>query len=348
MIGGIRNWDYRYCWLRDSTMTLYALLISGYREEASAWREWLLRAIAGHPQDTQIMYGLAGERDMPELEMPWLPGYENSRPVRVGNAAHEQFQLDVYGEVIDSLHVARKVGIEANEDAWRLQMELANFVASAWKEPDEGIWEVRGPRQHFTHSKIMAWVALDRSVKGIERFGSAGEVAPWKRVRDEIHDEVCTRGFDKDRNAFVQRYDSRELDAALLMMPLVGFLPATDPRVVGTVAAIQKELLYDGLVIRYESQKGVDGLPAGEGAFLACSFWLADNLAMAHRTDEAREMFERLLALRNDVGLLAEEYDPVSRRQLGNFPQAFTHVALVNTAHNLGFGQKPATERSKK
>ena len=347
-IGGVRNWDYRYCWLRDSTMTLYALLISGFREEAFAWREWLLRAIAGHPQDTQIMYGLAGERDMPELEMPWLAGYENSHPVRIGNAAHEQFQLDVYGEVIDSLHVARKVGIEANEDAWRLQMELANFVATAWKEPDEGIWEVRGPRQHFTHSKIMAWVALDRSVKGIERFGSKGEVEPWKRVRDEIHDEVCARGFDRDRNAFVQRYGARELDASLLMMPLVGFLPATDPRVVGTVAAIQKELMYDGLVLRYESERGVDGLPAGEGAFLACSFWLADNLALANRVDEAREMFERLLTLRNDVGLLAEEYDPASRRQLGNFPQAFTHVALVNTAHNLGLGQSPATERSKK
>ncbi len=346
-LGGVRNWDYRYCWLRDSTMTLYALLISGYVEEAHAWREWLLRAIAGHPQDTQIMYALAGERDLPELELPWLAGYEASRPVRVGNAAHEQFQLDVFGEVLDSLYLARKAGLEANDDAWRLQAELTDFVASAWQQPDDGIWEVRGPRQHFTHSKLMAWVAVDRSIKMIERFGSTGEVSKWKGLRDQICDEICARGFDPKRNSFVQHYGSRELDASLLMIPMVGFLPASDSRVAGTVKAIQEELVYDGLVMRYSSEKGVDGLPAGEGAFLACSFWLADNLALAHRTSEAREMFERLLDLRNDVGLLSEQYDPVARRQLGNFPQAFTHVALVNTAHNLGLTDGPTKDRAK-
>ena len=346
-LGGVRNWDYRYCWLRDSTMTLYALLISGYVEEAHAWREWLLRAIAGHPQDTQIMYALAGERDLPELELPWLAGYEASRPVRVGNAAHEQFQLDVFGEVLDSLYLARKAGLEANDDAWRLQAELTDFVASAWQQPDDGIWEVRGPRQHFTHSKLMAWVAVDRSIKMIERFGSTGEVSKWKGLRDQICDEICALGFDPKRNSFVQHYGSRELDASLLMIPMVGFLPASDSRVAGTVKAIQEELVYDGLVMRYSSEKGVDGLPAGEGAFLACSFWLADNLALAHRTSEAREMFERLLDLRNDVGLLSEQYDPVARRQLGNFPQAFTHVALVNTAHNLGLTDGPTKDRAK-
>jgi GH15 family glucan-1,4-alpha-glucosidase len=346
-IGGVRNWDYRYAWLRDSTLTLYALLISGYTEEASAWREWLLRAIAGHPQDAQIMYGPAGERDLFELELTWLPGYENSRPVRVGNSAHEQFQLDVYGELIDSLHVARKVGLEPNDDAWLLQLGLMDVVASSWQLPDDGIWEVRGPRQHFTHSKLMAWVAVDRSIKAVERFGAQADVAPWKLLRDQIRAEICERGFDPKRNAFVQRYGSADLDASLLLMPLVGFLPPTDPRIVGTVAAIQRELVYDGLVLRYSSERGVDGLPAGEGAFLACSFWLADNLALANRAEEARELFDRLLALRNDVGLLAEQYDPVERRQLGNFPQAFTHVALVNTAHNLYHLNGPAKDRSK-
>ncbi|HUA33218.1 MAG TPA: glycoside hydrolase family 15 protein [Candidatus Binataceae bacterium] len=345
-LGGVRNWDYRYCWLRDSTMTLYALLISGYVEEAHAWREWLLRAIAGHPQDTQIMYALAGERDLPELELPWLAGYEASRPVRIGNAAHEQFQLDVFGEVLDSLYLGRKAGLEPNEDAWRLQAELTDFVASAWQQPDDGIWEVRGPRQHFTHSKLMAWVAVDRSIKMIERFRSSGEASKWKGLRDQIRDEICARGFDAERNSFVQHYGSRELDASLLMIPMVGFLPASDPRVAGTVKAIQEELVYDGLVMRYSSEKGIDGLPAGEGAFLACSFWLADNLALAHRGSEARAMFERLLDLRNDVGLLAEQYDPVDKRQLGNFPQAFTHVALVNTAHNLGLSDGPAKDRA--
>ena len=345
-LGGPRNWDYRFCWLRDSTFTLYALLISGYIEEARAWREWLLRAIAGHPQDTQIMYGIAGERMLTELELPWLTGYEKSAPVRIGNAAHQQFQLDVYGEVIDTLHVARKYNIERNEDAWRLQSALMDFLESGWKLPDEGIWEVRGPRRDFTHSKVMAWVAVDRSVKEIRHGFGEGPLDRWKALRDEIHRDVCTRGFDSDRNAFVQYYGSKSLDASLLMIPPVGFLPANDPRVVSTVNAIERELIYKGLVLRYPTETGVDGLPPGEGAFLPCTFWLADNYAMAGRIQEARDLFQRLMDLRNDVGLLAEEYDPVLRRQLGNFPQAFTHVSLVNTAHNLMPAEGPAEHRS--
>jgi GH15 family glucan-1,4-alpha-glucosidase len=345
-VGGPRNWDYRYSWLRDSTFTLYALLISGYIDEARAWREWLLRAIAGHPQDTQIMYGVAGERMLFELELPWLAGYENSAPVRIGNAAHQQFQLDVYGEVIDTLHVARKFKLEANEEAWRLQSTLMDFLESGWKQADEGIWEVRGPRRDFTHSKVMAWVAVDRSVKDIRRKFGDGPLDRWRALRDEIHRDVCSRGFDTERNAFVQYYGSKSLDASLLMIPLVGFLPAKDPRVVSTVNAIQRELMYHGLVLRYPTETGVDGLPPGEGAFLPCTFWLADNLALAGREREARDIFERLLDLRNDVGLLSEEYDPVGRRQLGNFPQAFTHVSLVNTAHNLMPVQGPAEHRS--
>jgi GH15 family glucan-1,4-alpha-glucosidase len=346
-LGGPRNWDYRFCWLRDSTFTLYALLISGYTDEARAWREWLLRAIAGHPQDTQIMYGVGGERMLTEVELPWLPGYENSAPVRIGNAAHQQFQLDVYGEVIDTLHVARKYNIERNEDAWRLQSALMDFLESGWKQPDEGIWEVRGPRRDFTHSKVMAWVAVDRSVKEVRKGFGEGPLERWIALRDEIHRDVCSRGFDPERNAFVQYYGSKSLDASLLMIPLVGFLPASDPRVVSTVSAIERELMYKGLVLRYPTETGVDGLPPGEGAFLPCTFWLADNYAMAGRTAEARSLFERLLSLRNDVGLLSEEYDPVLRRQLGNFPQAFTHVSLVNTAHNLMPAKGPAENRSK-
>jgi len=345
-LGGPRNWDYRYCWLRDSTFTLYALLISGYMDEARAWREWLLRAIAGHPQDTQIMYGVAGERMLTELELPWLSGYEKSVPVRIGNAAHQQFQLDVYGEVIDTLHVARKYKLERNEDAWRLQTALMDFLESGWKEPDEGIWEVRGPRRDFTHSKVMAWVAVDRSVKEIRHGFGEGPIDRWRALRDEIHRDVCNRGFDAERNAFVQYYGSKSLDASLLMIPLVGFLPANDPRVVSTVAAIERELIYKGLVLRYPTETGVDGLPPGEGAFLPCTFWLADNYAIAGRHQEARELFLRLLELRNDVGLLSEEYDPALRRQLGNFPQAFSHVSLVNTAHNLMPVEGPAEHRS--
>jgi GH15 family glucan-1,4-alpha-glucosidase len=345
-LGGPRNWDYRYCWLRDSTFTLYALLICGYADEARDWRDWLLRAIAGRPQDMQIMYGLAGERDLPEFEVPWLGGYANSKPVRIGNAAHQQFQLDVYGEVMDTLYVAGKYGVPSDNDAWQMQVQLMDFIESAWQHPDEGIWEIRGERQHFTHSKVMAWVAADRAIKSIKRYKLDGPIAKWTAMRDQIHHEVCERGFDSTRNSFVQHYNSTALDASLLMMPLVGFLPARDPRVRGTVGAIQHELMKDSLVQRYATETGVDSLPPGEGAFLPCSFWLADNLAILGRYDEARELFERLLELRNDVGLLAEEYDSANQRQTGNFPQALTHVCLINTAHNLMLGTGPALHRA--
>src|SRR5215469_4136463 len=345
-LGGPRNWDYRYSWLRDSTFTLYALLISGYQDEARDWREWLLRAVAGHPQDTQIMYGVAGERMLIESELAWLPGYEKSAPVRIGNAAHQQFQLDVYGEVIDTLHVARKYKLEANEEAWRLQTTLMDFLETGWKEADDGIWEVRGPRQHFTHSKVMAWVAVDRSVKDIRRGYGEGPGDRWRTLRDQIHRDVCEHGFNAERDAFVQYYKSKSLDASLLMMPEVGFLPAKDPRIVSTVHAIERELVQNGLVLRYPTETGVDGLPPGEGAFLPCTFWLADNFSMLGRDRDARDLFERLLDLRNDVGLLSEEYDPVGRRQLGNFPQAFSHVSLINTAHNLMPVTGPAEHRS--
>jgi len=335
-LGGVRNWDYRYCWLRDATFTLYSLLIAGYTAEAREWRDWLLRAVAGDPADLQIMYGVAGERRLTELELPWLPGYEGSTPVRIGNAASNQLQLDVYGEVMDALHAARGAGLEADSTAWSLQRVLLSYLEDEWKEPDEGIWEVRGPRRHFTHSKVMAWVAFDRGVKAIERFERAGPLAHWKRLRAEIHEEVCREGFSHERGAFTQYYGGRELDASLLMIPLVGFLPASDPRMQGTLAAIERELVVDGFVVRYPTAEGgVDGLPPGEGSFLPCTFWLVDNLALAGRHDEAEALFERLLGLRNDLGLLAEEYDPRLGRQLGNFPQAFTHVGLVNTAVNL-------------
>jgi GH15 family glucan-1,4-alpha-glucosidase len=335
--GGVRNWDYRYCWLRDATFTLYALLASGFTDEARSWRDWLLRAVAGDPADLQIMYGAAGERRLTELELGWLPGYERSRPVRIGNAASNQLQLDVYGEVMDALHQGRRAGLEPNPTAWALQRKLLAFLEDGWREPDEGIWEVRGPRRHFTHSKVMAWVAFDRAVKAVENFGQAGPVERWKRLRAEVHDEVCRKGFDVDRGAFVQSYGSRTLDASLLMIPLVGFLPATDPRVRSTLEAIERELLSDGFVLRYptDAEGSVDGLPPGEGAFLPCTFWLADNLHLVGREDDARRVFDRLLALRNDLGLLSEEYDPHAGRLLGNFPQAFTHVGLVNTAANL-------------
>ena len=345
-IGGERNWDYRICWLRDSAFTLYALSIAGYHEEAKAWQQWLLRAIAGEPAKMQIMYGLRGERRLPEFEVPWLPGYENSAPVRIGNAAHEQFQLDVYGEVADSFYIGRKQGLEPDPEAAAVGKALMEFLETAWKEPDEGIWEVRGPRRHFTHSKMMAWVAADRAVKLIEKFGTAGPVDRWKKLRDEIHADVIARGFNPKRNAFVQSYGSEFLDASLLMMPLIGFLPAKDPRVVSTVAAIERDLMSDGLVKRYESHPEIDGLPPGEGTFLACTFWYADNLALVGRHNEARDVFERLLSLRNDVGLLAEEYDTVGKRQVGNYPQAFSHVSLINTAHNLSLSKGPAKARA--
>ena len=335
-LGGVRNWDYRFCWLRDATFTLYALMTAGFEEEACAWRDWLLRAAAGSPADLQIMYGCAGERRLTELVLDWLPGYEGARPVRIGNAAVDQFQLDVFGEVMDSLHQARRIGIAADPFAWALQQALMEFLEAHWTEPDEGIWEVRGPRRHFTHSKMMAWVAADRAVKAVERFGLDGPAPRWRRLRDDIRAEVLERGWDADRRTFTQYYGSAELDAALLMMPLVGFLPATDERVQGTVGAIERELREDGFVRRYSQlDDPVDGLPPGEGAFLACTFWLADNYALSGRHAEARATFERLLDLRNDVGLLAEQYDVSSRRQLGNFPQAFSHVPLINTAHNL-------------
>jgi GH15 family glucan-1,4-alpha-glucosidase len=346
-LGGVRNWDYRYCWLRDATFSLYALMLSGYVDEAKAWRDWLLRAVAGRPNDLQILYGPAGERRLPEVELPWLAGYEASVPVRIGNAAVHQFQLDVYGELMDTMHIARRAGLEAEPYAWPLQCALLDFLESGWREPDEGIWEVRGPRRHFTHSKVMAWVAFDRAVKAVERFGCEGPADRWRALRDDIHAEVCRRGYDAGKRSFVQYYGSDRLDASLLMIPLVGFLPATDPRMRGTVQAIERELVADGFVRRYhtETATAVDGLPPGEGTFLPCSFWLADNLALLGRRDEARALFERLLALRNDVGLLSEEYDPVRQRLVGNFPQAFTHVALINTARNLSGGGGPAEDR---
>ncbi|MGH7985143.1 MAG: glycoside hydrolase family 15 protein [Candidatus Binataceae bacterium] len=347
-IGGVRNWDYRFCWLRDATFTLYALLASGYTEEAVAWRQWLLRSIAGQPEELQIMYGLAGERRLTESELPWLKGYEDSRPVRLGNAAHGQFQLDVYGEIMDAFYASRAHLVEpGGEDAWRVQTLLMNFLESHWNEPDEGIWEVRGPRRHFTHSRVMAWVAADRAVKIVERYGADGPVDKWRKLRDAIHKDVCDHGFDPKRNAFVQYYGAQGLDAALLMIPLVGFLPPKDPRVIATVEAIQRELMMDGLVRRYGGDSTVDGLPPGEGAFLPCTFWLADNLHMLDRHEEANEVFERLIGLCNDVGLLSEEYDSVLHRQVGNFPQAFSHVALVNSANNLTQAEGPARNRAK-
>jgi GH15 family glucan-1,4-alpha-glucosidase len=344
-LGGVRNWDYRYCWVRDATFALYALMTAGYTEEARAWRDWLVRAVAGRPEQMQIMYGVAGERRLTELELGWLPGYEGSAPVRIGNGAALQYQLDVYGELMDSLHQARRAGIPSHPTAWHVQRALLDFLESGWREPDEGIWEVRGPRRHFTHSKVMAWVALDRAVKAVERFGLAGPVDRWRRLRDEIHAEVCREGYDPERRTFTQYYGSSELDASLLMIPLVGFLPPSDPRVAGTVGAVQRELVHDGFVRRYSTSTEVDGLPAGEAAFLACTFWLADNLALLGRRQEARRLFERILDLRNDLGLLSEEYDPVARRLVGNFPQALSHVGLVNTAYNLTTRRGPAEHR---
>ena len=344
-LGAVRNWDYRYCWLRDATFTLYALIHGGYTGEADRWRQWLLRAVAGNPSQINIMYGLAGERRLTEFEVGWLPGYEKSAPVRIGNAAHSQFQLDVYGEVMDALHLARRAGLKPDENDWRVQSALIEFLESAWNEPDEGIWEVRGPRRNFTHSKIMAWVAVDRTVKAIERFGLDGPLERWQKLRATIHQEVCRKGFNRERNSFVQFYGGNDLDASLLMIPLVGFLPASDLRVAGTVEAIEHDLLRSGFVARYDTKEEIDGLPPGEGAFLPCTFWFADALALLGRRDEAFRLFERLLELRNDVGLLSEEYDPAKSRFLGNFPQAFSHVSLINTACNLSRATGPAEDR---
>jgi GH15 family glucan-1,4-alpha-glucosidase len=348
LIGGVRNWDYRLCWLRDATFAIYALLGGGYTEEAVAWREWLIRAAAGLPEELQIMYSIRGERRLTELEVEWLPGYEDSRPVRVGNAAFKQYQLDVYGEVMDVLHLTRRLGLPPSEDAWRVQSALMRFLEKGWREPDEGIWEVRGPRRHFTHSKVMAWVAFDRSIAAVEKFGFEGPVDKWRAIRDEIRDEVLAQGFRTDLNAFVQFYGSSNADASLLMLPALGFIAADDPRMLGTIDLIRTQLETDGLLRRYPAAPDVDGLPPGEGAFLLCTFWLADTLALTGNYDEAGRIFERLLALRNDVGLLSEEYDPLARRQLGNFPQAFSHVGLIITAQNLHRGDGPSQDRPKK
>ncbi|MFP8939862.1 glycoside hydrolase family 15 protein [Streptomyces fenghuangensis] len=348
-LGGVRNWDYRYCWLRDATFTLMALLDSGYEREAVAWRDWLLRALAGDPRRMQIMYGVEGERLLSETELDWLPGYEHSRPVRIGNAASGQLQLDVHGELMDALHQARAHGVPPDQDAWRVQRVLMDFLESHWRDPDNGIWEVRGPRRDFTHSKVMAWVAADRAVKAVEHFGLEGPADRWRSLRREIFREVCAYGYDPDRATFTQFYGSAELDASLLLIPSVGFLPANDPRMRGTVAAIERELLRDGLVQRYTMggrTDSVDGLPAGEAAFLPCSFWLADNYILQGRVREGRELFERLLDLRNDLGLLSEEYDTGHRRLVGNFPQALSHIPLIDTAQNLAGGRGPSRLRS--
>ena len=334
-LGGVRNWDYRYCWLRDATFALDALVDHGFIDEARGWRSWLLRAVAGNPDDLQIMYGPAGERRLLELELDWLPGYEESRPVRIGNGASKQFQLDVYGEVLDVLHQARMRKLEQDEDSWALQRRLLESLEERWREPDEGIWEVRGPRRHFTHSKVMAWVGFDRGIKAVEDFGHEGPVNRWRELRAEIHAEVLSRGFDRELNSFVQSYESERLDASLLTIPIVGFLPPDDPRVRGTLEAIRRELYQDGFVQRYshdEAAEIVDGLPPGEGAFLLCTFWFIDNLALLGELDEAYELFGRMVALRNDLGLLSEEYDVELGRFCGNFPQAFSHIGLINTA----------------
>jgi GH15 family glucan-1,4-alpha-glucosidase len=343
-IGGVRNWDYRFCWVRDATLTLIALLTAGYAEEADDWRMWLLRAAAGNPQDLQIMYGVAGEQRLGELELDWLPGYEASAPVRTGNLASEQVQLDVYGELMDALYQARTLGLQANEQAWSLQRVLLRDLEKRWGDPDNGIWEIRGEPQHFVHSKVMAWVAFDRAVRTIEEYGFEGDLERWRALREEIHEEVCREGFDERLDSFTQFYGSGTLDASLLLIPLVGFLPCRDSRVRGTIEAVRRDLTRDGLVLRYRSEEGVDGLPSGEGVFLPCSFWLVNCLQLIGEHDDAHALFDRLLGLRNDIGLIAEEYDPATKRLLGNFPQAFTHLELVNSAFNLAKGHPSPME----
>jgi GH15 family glucan-1,4-alpha-glucosidase len=344
-LGGIRNWDYRYCWLRDATFTLLALLTSGFRQEAADWRAWLRRAVAGAPSQVQIMYGIAGERRLDEWAVPWLDGYEGSRPVRIGNAAASQRQIDIYGEVMDALFQA-SVGLREQHVEWDLQCALVEHLEQVWEEPDDGIWEFRGGRRHFTHSKVMAWVAFDRAVKSIEQFGLAGPIDRWRAVRDTIHRQVCDKGFDADLGAFVQSYDSKALDASALLLPLVGFLPPSDPRIKSTVEAIERDLMEDGLVLRYRTASSDDGLVGREGVFLACSFWLVDNLVLIGRREDAHALFDRLLSMRNDLGLLAEEFDTRRGRMVGNFPQAFSHIALINSANNLWEAEKPAEKRS--
>jgi GH15 family glucan-1,4-alpha-glucosidase len=344
-LGGVRNWDYRYCWLRDATLTLLTLIDCGYTDEARAWQQWLMRAAAGDPSQLQILYGIGGERRLDEATIPWLDGYEGARPVRIGNAAYRQFQLDVYGEVADALHHARKAGLEAAPAGWALKRALVRHVEKTWDEPDEGIWEVRGPKRHFTHSKVMAWVALDRAVKSGELFYLDCPLDEWREIKGAIHEKVCREGFDPELNSFVQSFGSKLIDASLLMIPLVGFLPPEDPRVMGTVEAVEKHLLRDGFVLRYDTALSNDGLPTGEGAFLPCTFWLADNYKLIGEKDKAWRLFDRLAGLCNDVGLLSEEYDVHSGRLVGNFPQAFSHVGLVNTALNLSRQVGPADQR---
>jgi len=345
-VGGSRNWDYRFCWLRDATLTLLTLMNAGFHNAALAWNEWLLRAVAGSPEQIQVLYGLAGERQIIELEARWLSGYEGSRPVRIGNRAHLQLQLDVYGEIVDAAHQARRSGLAAHESGWAMQLGLLDHLAQIWKDPDHGIWEVRGDRRHFTHSKVMAWVAFDRAIRSAEMFGFDAPLDRWRELRDEIRAEVCQHGFSTELGSFVQCYGSTQLDASLLLLPAVGFLPVHDERIRGTIAAIERYLLVDGLVARYNAESQVDGLPPGEGAFLACSFWLADVYVLQNREADALRLFKRLVALCNDVGLLSEEYDPRSGRLIGNFPQAFSHFALVNTAFNLTRMTKPIEQRA--
>ena len=345
-LGGPRNWDYRFCWLRDATLTLLALMNSGYYDEACAWRDWLLRAAAGSPSQIRIMYGLAGDKRLAEWEVPWLAGYEGSKPVRIGNAAADQLQLDVFGEVLDAMHQARVGGLQPLADAWDFQRVLMSHLEEIWPLEDEGIWEVRGGRRHFTYSKMMAWVAFDRTIRSAEAFGLEGPIDHWRKLRARIHAEVCDKAFNPKIGAFMQSYGSEHLDASALLIPVVGFLPPSDPRVAGTVEAIERKLMTNGFVLRYDTDVTQDGLPPGEGAFLACSFWLADAYILLGRRDDARKLFERLLTLCNDLGLLSEEYDPAGKRLLGNFPQAFSHIALVITAHNLDRAEKPCEQRS--
>jgi GH15 family glucan-1,4-alpha-glucosidase len=345
-LGGPRNWDYRFCWLRDATLTLLGAMHAGYFEEAQAWREWLLRAVAGSPNQLQIMYGIGGERRLTEWEVPWLPGYESSTPVRIGNAAHTQLQLDVFGEIMDVHHQARRCGLSTTESGWDAQIAFLGHLDKVWKKPDQGIWEMRGPAQHFTYSKVMAWVAYDRAIKSAETFGLPGPIDDWRKTRDIICDEVCAHGYDKELGTFTQAYGSKQLDANLLLLPCVGFLPVSDPRIARTIAAVEDRLLVGGFVMRYSTHEVEDALPPGEGAFLACSFWLVDAYLLQDRFDEAEALFQRLVGLCNDVGLLSEEYDPRAKRLVGNFPQAFSHLALINSAYNLTRIRKPLHQRA--
>jgi GH15 family glucan-1,4-alpha-glucosidase len=345
-IGGKRNWDYRFCWLRDATLTLIGVMHAGYYAEAEAWREWLLRAVAGSPEQLQIMYGIRGERRLTEWTADWLPGYEQSAPVRVGNAAHTQLQLDVFGEIMDTYHQARRVGLTTNESGWDTQLKFLEHLEHIWREPDHGIWEMRGPPRHFTYSKVMAWVAFDRAIRSAETFGLEGPVDRWCRLREEVCEDVCTHGYDKRLGTFVQSYGSNQLDADLLQLPCVGFLPVSDPRIARTIAAIEQRLLRGGFVMRYSTEEVKDALPPGEGAFLACSFWLVDVYILQERFEEAEKLFRRLIGLANDVGLLSEEYDPRLQRLVGNFPQAFSHLALINSAYNLTRVRKPVHQRA--